>query len=101
LKNKGALKFMDYDDVVEIPAMVSSGKVEPIPKKAFSNTHVIDMMRIIKLYEKHAVKAALAGDKAEALKAMAIHPLIGDISTANKCFEEMLMLHKSYLPLFK
>ena len=100
IKNKGALKFMAYDDVVELPATVSAGNVEPVPVADFENNHIIAMMRMVKAYEKHAVKAALNGDCMEAARAMAIHPLIGDFRTAAQCFEEMLMAHRDYLPQF-
>jgi 6-phospho-beta-glucosidase len=100
LKNRGALPFMEYDDVVELPARVGRAGVEPIPLRGFHNGHIIGMMRMIKAYEKHAVSAALTGDRAEALRAMAIHPLIGDFTAASKCFDEMLQAHREYLPRF-
>jgi 6-phospho-beta-glucosidase len=100
LKNRGALEFMEYDDVVEIPARVGQGKAEPIPVKGFHNEHIIGMMRTLKAYEKHAVRAAISGDRLEALRAMAIHPLIGDFDAASKCFAEMLQAHREYLPQF-
>lgn len=99
-KNCGALDFMAYDDVVELPALVGGGKVTPIPVKGFENQHIIALMRTVKAYEKHAVQAALTGSRTEALRAMAIHPLIGDFKAASECFDEMLLAHKEYLPLF-
>lgn len=100
MKNRGALDFMAYDDVVEIPALVGRGSMEPIPVKGFKNEHIIGLMRTLKTYEKHAVQAALTGSRTEALRAMAIHPLIGDFTAASKCFDEMLQAHKAYLPQF-
>jgi 6-phospho-beta-glucosidase len=58
------------------------------------------MMHTLKAYEKHAVKAAMTGDCTEALRAMAIHPLIGDFTAASACFDEMLQAHREYLPQF-
>jgi 6-phospho-beta-glucosidase len=100
IKNRGALDFMAYDDVVELPALVGAGRVEPIAVKGFANEHIIAMMRTVKAYEKHAVRAALTGDRNEALRAMVIHPIIGDFTTASACFDEMLQAHKEYLPQF-
>jgi 6-phospho-beta-glucosidase len=100
IKNKGALDFMASDDVVELPAIVGAGLVEPIPVKGFANEHVIGMMHAVKAYEKHAVRAALEGDRYEALRAMAVHPLIGDFTAASACFDEMLAAHREYLPRF-
>jgi 6-phospho-beta-glucosidase len=100
IRNKGALDFMAYDDVVELPALVGEGRVEPIAVKGFANEHIIAMMHAVKAYEKHAVRAALTGDRNEALRAMVIHPMIGDFTVASACFDEMLQAHKEYLPLF-
>ena len=55
---------------------------------------------MMKEYEKHAVKAAIYGSKEEALRALVMNPLVGDLATAEKCFDEMLEAHKAYLPQF-
>jgi len=112
LRSGGALDFMEDDDVVEIPAAVGRGapagsggpggrgSCEPIPVRGFSNRHIISLMRAVKSYERHAVKAALEGDRAEALRALAIHPLVGDLDAARSCFDELLLAHRAYLPRF-
>ena len=40
------------------------------------------------------------GDKEEAMRALVINPLVGDLKTASACFDEMLEAHKDYLPQF-
>ncbi|MDP3176347.1 MAG: 6-phospho-beta-glucosidase, partial [Spirochaetaceae bacterium] len=100
LRNKGALPFMEDDDVVEVPATVGPGGCEPIPVRGFDNGHIIALMRTVKAYERHAVRAALDGSRTEALRALAIHPLVGDLDAARSCFEELLEVHREYLPRF-
>ncbi len=99
VRNQGALAFMRDTDVVEVPAVVGRDGVKPLPIHC-ENEHIISLMQVVKAYERHAAQAALTGDRLEALRAMMIHPLIGDFQAARDCFEEMLEAHKEYLPQF-
>lgn len=98
--NQGALEFMAADDSVEISAIVGKNGVSPIPVKNFKNRHVMELMQTVKAYERHTVLAAMNGDEDEAIKALLIHPLIGDYNKAVACFKEMKEAHKAYLPQF-
>ena len=99
--NENALEFMSADDSVEISAIVGKDGVKPIPIRGFKNQHVIEIMQTVKAYERHTVLAAIHGDDVEAMKALLIHPLIGDYHKAKLCYEEMKQAHKAYLPQFK
>ncbi|MCL2514018.1 MAG: 6-phospho-beta-glucosidase [Oscillospiraceae bacterium] len=101
IPNNGALPFMDNDDVVEIAAIIGKDGAEPIKLPGFKNPHVEGIMKIVKAYEKLAVKAGLCGDDRAAYNAMTLHPLIGDFENAKKCYEEMKEAHKAFLPQFK
>jgi len=97
--NNGALDFMDDDDVIEINCLI--GKDGPKPIKAeVKNQHIIEYMKMIKAYEKHAVNAALTGDEDEAMRALLINPLVFDYHKAYPCFQELKEAHKEYLPQF-
>ncbi len=98
--NQGALEFMAADDSVEISAIVGKNGVSPIPVKNFKNRHVMELMQTVKAYERHTVLAAMNGDEDEAIKALLIHPLVGDYNKAVACFQEMKEAHKAYLPQF-
>jgi len=100
VKNQGALDFMGYDDVVEVACYVSRNSITPIPMNGFKNEHIKDMMRTVKAYEKHAVNAGLYGDYSEALKALFIHPLVGDYEKAKAALDALLKAHREYLPQF-
>lgn len=97
--NQGAISFMDDTDAVEISAIVGKDGAKPI-KSDCHNKHIEELMKTIKAYEKHAVKAALTGDKDEALRALMINPLVFDYDKAYACFNEMLEADKPYLPEF-
>lgn len=101
VKNKDALSFMDPDDVVEVACVIDAEGAKPIPMHHFHNEHIEEMMRTVKSYERHTVKAAVDGDEDEALRALLIHPLVGDFRAAKECFDEMKEAHAKYLPQFK
>ena len=100
VKNNGALDFMANDDVVEINCIVNKNGVTPLPLKNLDNDHIKGMMRVIKAYEKHTVKAGIHGDYNEALNALLIHPLVGDFRKAKGVLDELLEAHKEFLPQF-
>lgn len=98
--NQGALEFMEDEDTVEIAAVIGKDGARPIPIRDFKNQHVIELMQTVKAYERHTVKAAIDGDDEEAMKALLIHPLVGDYNRAKLCYEEMKQVHKAYLPQY-
>ena len=98
--NNGALPFLRDDDAVEIQAVIGKDGAKPIKAKHVDNEHIIEYIQMIKAYERHAVKAALTGDRQEAILAMSTNPLMKDMNKSMACFEEMLEAHKEYLPQF-
>lgn len=97
--NKGALDFLADDDAIEIRAYIGKNGATPIPAH-IDNDHIKEYIKQVKAYEKHAVQAAIKGDKNEALRALVMNPLVGDLKTAEACFDELLEAHKEYLPQF-
>ena len=97
--NHGALDFLADDDAIEIRAYIGKDGAKPIPAH-FDNDHIKEYIKQVKAYEKHAVKAAIYGDRNEALRALVMNPLVGDLKTAEACFDELYEAHKEYLPQF-
>ena len=100
IEGKGALTFMDYDDIIEISCNINKNGASPLPIKNFDNRHIIGMMKTIKSYEKHAVNASLHGDYQEALNALLIHPLAGDFEKLKAALDELMEANKEYLTQF-
>ncbi len=98
--NKGAIPFMDDNDAVEVNAIIGKDGATPIMTN-YQNKHIEELMKTIKAYEKHAVKAAMTGDVDEAIRALMINPLVFDYHKAFDCFNELAVAHKQYLPQFK
>jgi len=90
---------LPVDAVVEVPAVlglhgvkgVSMGDLPPIAAE-FCNRQKI----IVDL----AVKAAVEGDRVAAVQALALDPMVDDLSVAERIVEEGLALNKAYLPAF-
>lgn len=101
IKNNGTLHFMEDDDVVEIAAAIGKDGAKPVKLERLENEHIIGLMRIVKAYERLAVKAGMDGDDDAALNALMLHPLVGDFEKAKACYEEMKEAHAAYLPQFK
>jgi len=98
-KNRGAVPFMDDDDVVEVKCKLGKNGVVPRPVREY-NSYIVGLMRVIKAYEKLTVRAALEGDRDLALEALMVHPLIGDSEKAIPLLDEMLEANREYLPRF-
>ncbi|MBR2891680.1 MAG: 6-phospho-beta-glucosidase [Bacilli bacterium] len=98
--NNGALDFLEDNDAIEIQAVIGKDGAKPIKATHVNSDHIKEYIQAIKCYERHAVKAAITGDKEEAIKAMIMNPLMNDLNTSLACFDEMLEAHKAYLPQF-
>ncbi len=99
-KNKGALSFLDYDDVVEITCDVSEKGVEP---HKFSDNETdslaTELIRRMKLYERTASKAILERNKKLAIEALTLHPLVESYSLGEKLIESYNELNKEFCVL--
>lgn len=100
VRNGDTLPFMRPDDVIEVACTIGRNGAIPVPVREFHNEHIMEMMQTVKGYERHTVRAAVKGDDDEALRALMIHPLIGDYSTARACYEALKQAHAQYLPQF-
>ena len=100
IKNNGTLPFMADDDIVEIAAVIGSDGATPVPVTEKINDHIVALMRVVKTYEKYAVKAAITGDDDYAIKGLLVHPLVGDYEKTVKCFNELKEAHKEFLPQY-
>ena len=100
IQNNGALPFLADSDAVEVRAYVGKDGAKPLPLESEVNDHIKEYIQQVKAYEKHAVKAAIYGDKNEAMRALMSNPLVADINAASDCFDELLEAHKEFLPQF-
>ncbi len=89
VRNNGVLVGLAADDVVEVPAQVSPGHVEPLPQRPLA-PELLGLVQHVAAYERLAVQAAVTGNASIARKALLAHPLIGQWDTADELLERLL-----------
>lgn len=97
--NKGAMEELEYDEVVEVSAVITKNGPIPLavgklPKSAKS------LVQQIKSFEVAACEAAVTGEYTKALYAMMINPLVASQKYAKIVLDELLEAHRDYLPQF-
>ncbi len=97
--NKGAVKFLPDDAVVEIGCLVNKTGIHPLHIEEVPSS-VWGLISAVKNYEGLAVDAAVSGDRTKALLALIAHPLVRDYDLAKPLLEELLEANRRYLPKF-
>ena len=99
VRNDGAIPDLRDDDVVEVAATIDVGGAHPLPVEPLSG----DMLALVqhaKAYERLAIRAAVSGDRAVALRAMLANPLVPDYPTASALLGAILDANREHLPRF-
>jgi 6-phospho-beta-glucosidase len=78
VRNNGVLAGLAIDDVVEVPARVRGGVIEPLPQQPLA-PELLGLTQHVAAYERLAAEAAVTRDPLIARKALLAHPLIGQI----------------------
>jgi len=97
--NRGTVRFLPDDAVIETMCMVNASGYHPLligpPPKA-----VWGLVSAVKNYEQLAVEAAVSGSRETALLALMAHPLVRDYDIAAALLPELLEANRNYLPRF-
>ena len=99
LRNDGAMAELAADDVVELPAEVGTDGARPLPQRPLPD-ELRDLVVAAKRYERLAVKAALSGDRADALAALAANPLVAGHTDPEPLLDALLEANRLHLPAF-
>ncbi|HZQ16908.1 MAG TPA: hypothetical protein VFA82_09065 [Gaiellaceae bacterium] len=76
VRNAGTLAGLAGDDVVEVPARVRGGALEPLPQAPLA-PELLGLVQHVAAYERLAAEAAVTRDPATARRALLAHPLVG------------------------
>lgn len=98
-RNNGAVKEWPADWVLEMPAKISRKGVEPLPAEPLPPV-CFGLIAQVKAYELLTVEAAVHGDRDAAYQALLAHPLGPKADKIPAVLEDMLEIHKPYLPQF-
>jgi 6-phospho-beta-glucosidase len=91
-----SLDFLDPDDIVEVPALVTAGGVSPRPVPGLPRSGQA-LVAQVKEYERGVVEAAMTGDAGLAGVALSQHPLVPGITAARELIAEYRAEHGKHL----
>ncbi len=100
VRNAGAVAGLADDDVVELPARITSTGPVPLPQAPLA-PELLGLVQHVAAYERLAVEAALSGDRAVVRKALLAHPLVGQWGMAEELVERLLDADAAHLPNFQ
>ncbi len=84
--NRSALPFLDEEAIVEVPCVVNRGGVTPT---AIGDVplNMQGLIAQVRGAERIAIDAALTGSRTQAVRALALHPLVPSVSVAQQIFD--------------
>jgi alpha-galactosidase len=99
IMNKGTIPNLPDDAIVEVPATVDGNGVHPTELPALPEG-VSAMCHQQIAIQRLSVSAAVTGNRQQALEAMLLDPIIDNAKAAEAVLNELLEIHKEYLPSF-
>ena len=90
VRNNGVLSGLADDDVVEVPARVRAGVVDPLPQAPLA-PELLGLVQHVAAYERLAAEAAVTRDPVTVRKALLAHPLIGQVAQVDALLEAALL----------
>ena len=99
LPNDGYIDNIDAGAVVEVPGVVEKGKVGGLPVGSLPGPIASMVAREVEIQEL-VVDAAVSGSREMALQALLIDPVVHSARAAEAFLDEVLSVHRPYLPSF-
>jgi 6-phospho-beta-glucosidase len=95
--NYGSIADFPDDMVVETVGYVDRNGVAPLVMGHLPR-HVAGLVRMLGEYQALTAEAAWAGTRRDAVRALASHPLVLSLHSAEALYDELAAAHKAYLP---
>lgn len=100
LPNAGQVPDLPVGAIVETPCVVRGAAVEPLPQEPLP-PDVVGLVRQVVEHARLTARAAAAGDRNLAIRAMLAHPLVRSLDVAERLVEAYLAAHAEHLPRFR
>lgn len=97
--NRGAISDLPAEAVVEVPCRVRGRVVQPLAMGPLP-PHSAGLVRQVAEHARLAAEAAVRGDAALAVRALALHPLVRSVGVAKALVDDLLAAHADHLPQF-
>ncbi|MBO0413159.1 6-phospho-beta-glucosidase [Enterococcus hulanensis] len=98
-KNNGTISDLPADAAVEVTCMLTGNGPVPYTFGSFKPQER-GLLQLMKAMEELTIEAAVTGDYGTLLQAFTMNPLITSGDVAKTVMEELLIVHKKYLPNF-
>ncbi|WIV58147.1 6-phospho-beta-glucosidase [Amycolatopsis nalaikhensis] len=97
-RNGSALPGVPGDAVVEVPCVVDANGAHPIAAEPLAD-HALGLVTAVKAVERATIEAATTGSRDAAVRAFALHPLVGSVPVARRLLDAYAAAHPelSYL----
>ena len=95
--NRGAIADFPDDLVVEVIGYVDCNGVAPLVRGHMPR-HVLGLVQMLGEYQALTAEAAWSGNRRDAIRALASHPLVFSLHKAEAIYDEMAAAHRQYLP---
>ncbi|MER8043492.1 6-phospho-beta-glucosidase [Streptomyces sp. NPDC094032] len=86
VRNRHTLSVLDADAVIEVPCFVDAAGAHPVSVEPLPY-HAVGLVTAVKAVEREVLAAAESGDRATAVKAFALHPLVDSVTVARRLVE--------------
>jgi 6-phospho-beta-glucosidase len=86
VRNRGVLRHLDDDAVVEIPCTVDANGALPLTVSQLTD-HQAGLVNAVKAVERSTIEAATASSRSAAVKAFAQHPLVDSVTVARSLLD--------------
>ena len=86
VRNRGTVAGLPPDAVIEVPTTVDANGVHPLTIDP-PDLHQLGLMQSVKAVEQLLIHAAVHGDRATALRAFALHPLVDSVTVARELLD--------------
>ena len=86
VRNRGALRMLDRDAIVEVPCHVDANGPRPLAADPLPS-HAAGLVFAAKAVERDVIEAAARGSRELAVRALALHPLVDSVSVARRLFD--------------
>ncbi len=95
--NKGSLPDFPDDLVVETVGYVDRNGVAPLAMGHLPR-HLVGLVKMLGEYQALTAEAAWSGVRTDAIRALASHPLVYSLHTAEAIYDELATAHRRLLP---
>jgi 6-phospho-beta-glucosidase len=86
VRNRGVLRHLDDDAVVEIPCTVDANGALPVTVSQLTD-HQAGLVSAVKAVERATIEAATTASRATAVKAFAYHPLVDSVTVGRSLLD--------------